>query len=162
MKNLILIRHAKSDWSNIGQKDYDRELNERGLRDAPMMGKRLAQRDLNIDLVIASTAQRAAQTASLIATEINYPLDKIQWEDKLYHAQPPIIQDTILETDDTYQTIIVVCHNNGITDFANSLAGVITDNMPTCAIMAFNIDANSWHDFVNAKKTLLFYDYPKL
>ena len=107
----------------IDQKDYDRPLNPRGLKDAPMMGLRLSKREIDIDLIVASTAKRAAQTALLIAKELDYKKDKILWLDKLYHAQPAIIQDVILEVDDQYQTIMIVCHNNGITDFANSLAG---------------------------------------
>lgn len=143
------------------QTDYERELNDRGLKDAPMMGRRLAKREINIDLVIASTAKRAAQTAELIAAEIKYASDKIQWLDKLYHAQPSVIQDVILETDDTYNTIIIVCHNNGITDFANSLNGVVTHDMPTCGMMAFHVDTESWSQFAQAKKTLWFFDFPK-
>lgn len=143
------------------QTDFERELNERGLKDAPMMGKRLAKREINIDLVIASTAKRAAQTAELIAAEIKYSSKNIQWFDKLYHAQPSVIQDVILETDDQYQTIVIVCHNNGITDFANSLSGVVTHDMPTCGMMAFHVDTESWSQFAQAKKTLWFFDYPK-
>ncbi len=161
MKTLILTRHAKSEWSHLLQKDYDRELNERGLRDAPLMGLRLSKRKLNIDCLISSTARRAEQTVLLIAEVIGFKAESIHWFDKLYHASPSLIQDVLLETDDRYKTILVVCHNNGITDFANSLACVVTDNMPTCGMIAFTIDTDSWSDFATAKKTLLFYDYPK-
>ncbi len=161
MKTLILTRHAKSEWSHLLQKDYDRELNERGLGDAPMMGLRLSKRAQTVDLMVASTARRAAQTALLIADAIQYMQEDILWFDKLYHAQPAVIQDVIEEIEDRFNTILIVCHNNGITDFANSLAGTLTDNIPTCGMMAFTIETDSWSTFAMAKKNLLFYDYPK-
>jgi phosphohistidine phosphatase len=57
-KTLILVRHAKSDWSIDGQKDYDRTLNARGHRDAPRMGQILANKNLKIDKLITSGAER--------------------------------------------------------------------------------------------------------
>ena len=71
MKSIILVRHAKSDWSNLYLPDIERTLNERGLRDAKKMGQVLLARNINIDLIIASTAKRAAQTAILIANELD-------------------------------------------------------------------------------------------
>lgn len=161
MKRLIMIRHAKSDWSNLQQKDFDRELNSRGLRDAPMMGNRLAKRELGINLIISSTAKRTEQTSKLIANELSFPQEKIVWNDRLYHAQPATIEDVLLEIDDTYNCVVVICHNNGITDFVNQLAGNIIDNLPTCGIVGFDIETETWRNFSMAKKKLLFYDYPK-
>ncbi len=161
MKRLIMIRHAKSDWSNLQQKDFDRELNSRGLRDAPMMGNRLAKRELGIDLMISSTAKRTEQTSKLLAKELSFPPEKIVWTDKLYHAPKEIIEDVVLEIDDKYNSVVVVCHNNGITDFVNQLAGNIIDNLPTCGIVGFVIETDTWRNFSMAKKKLLFYDYPK-
>ncbi len=161
MKTLILTRHAKSDWSNLNQRDFDRALNERGLHDAPMMGKRLAKRDMTIDQIIASTAKRTEQTALLVAAEINYNPERIMWVDKLYHASASTIENVLLESDDCFNTILLVCHNNGVTDFANSLSGIVTHDMPTCSMMAFTMNIGSWAEFPISKKTLLFYDYPK-
>lgn len=161
MKTIIITRHAKSDWGNLMQKDYDRPLNERGLKDAPNMGKRLLTRGISIDKVVASTAKRAAQTANLIAAAIEYQLSHIEWHDKLYHAPPTIISEVIYGLDHEWNTVLLVAHNNGVTDFVNSLCAYFTDNMPTCAMAAFNIYGERWEDFATAKKELLFYDYPK-
>ncbi len=161
MKTLIIVRHAKSDWTNPLQKDFDRTLNERGLMNAPMMGKRLASRKINVDLIVSSTAIRAAQTAELIANAIYYDTKKIKWLNKLYHASPATIESVIFELDDNISTAMIVCHNPGITNFVNSICGVVTDNMPTCGIAAFNIDTNYWHQFPTSKAALLFFDFPK-
>jgi phosphohistidine phosphatase len=63
--------------------------------------------------------------------------------------------------DDKVNTIALFSHNNGITEFANSLGVARIDNMPTCSIFAFTIDSDTWSDFRKAKKEFLFFDYPK-
>jgi phosphohistidine phosphatase len=161
MKTLLICRHAKSDWSNLYVKDYDRELNERGERDAPMMGKRLLTRNFNIDLIVSSSAKRAAQTAKLIAQEINYPSKHIHWQDKLYHAPPSVIQEVIFETSNSINTLMIVCHNPGITDFINAQCGIITTNVPTCGMAAFRYDTPSWEQYPTSPCELFFYDFPK-
>lgn len=160
MKTLIIIRHAKSDWSNLYQPDFDRELNERGLRDAPMMGKRLKS-VVTLDGIISSTAKRAAQTTLLIADAVSFDVKNIIWKGELYHAAPDIITEKIIEAENSLNHIAVVCHNPGITQFVNSLCGTITDNVPTCGIVAFEIHCDKWEDFPLAKKRFLFFDYPK-
>ena len=65
MKQLILIRHAKSDWDDPSLDDFDRPLNGRGKRDAPLMAERLRDKDIKIDQFIASPAKRARKTAAI-------------------------------------------------------------------------------------------------
>jgi phosphohistidine phosphatase len=161
MKTIILTRHAKSSWDNILQKDIDRVLNNRGINDAPMMGKRLQQRNLNIDVIISSNAARAMQTAQLIAPSIHYPITDIQYEPTLYHAPTAIITDYIVCLPDAINTAMIVCHNPGITNWANEQVGYLLDNMPTCGMIAFTMQETSWANFVTAPKQLLFIDFPK-
>lgn len=161
MKTLIVTRHAKSDWGNLSQQDFDRPLSERGERDAPMMGKRLAVRGIMPDLILSSSARRAEQTALLIATAITYPANKIEMTSALYHASALKMIQLVEALDDHHQTVMIVCHNPGITHFVNLHAGIFTDNVPTCGMTAFDIEANTWKDFEMAEKKFSFYDYPK-
>lgn len=161
MKKLILTRHAKSDWSNLHQIDYDRPLNERGMRDAPIMGKRLRERNAQVDFIYSSTAFRALQTAVEIAKAINYPPELILFSKDLYHATPDMISQHIEAVNDICESILLVGHNNGITDFVNSLCGFVTDNMPTCAMAGFYIETTEWYKLPNATKKRWFYDFPK-
>ncbi len=161
MKTLILTRHAKSDWGNLLQKDFDRELNPRGLRDAPMMGERLAKNGVQLDLVISSTAMRAKQTAKLIAETSGYNPAHIQWDEILYHAPPLIIDEVIYSIPDEVNTAMIVCHNPGVTDFVNSLMGKVCDDMPTCAMCAFQMDIKHWNQYKLAPIKLFFFDKPK-
>lgn len=161
MKRLLMVRHAKSDWSNLRLKDYDRPLNERGKLNAPAMGKRLLDRNFKVDLIVSSTAKRAASTANRIAKAINYDKSKIEWIKELYHAEPKKIKEVIYQLENKAQCAMVVCHNTGITDFVNSLCGLITQNVPTCGMVAFEIDTDKWENFSNAPIKLIFYDYPR-
>src|SRR2546423_519910 len=103
-KRLVLVRHAKSSWSNPLQSDYERPLNERGMRDAPEMGKRLKKAEIIPDLIIASTAKRAAETAKKVAAGVGYPEEKIQWQENLYHCISSVFDEIAREIDDKVKT----------------------------------------------------------
>lgn len=156
-----MVRHAKSDWSNPSQNDFDRTLNARGLNDAPVMGSRLSGSELIPDLIVSSTAKRAAQTALMIAKQLGYEADRIQWTDELYHASAQKITAEISVIDDACNSVMIVCHNPGITHFVNMQCGFVTDNVPTCGMTAFEIETDTWTDFIKAGKRLLLYDFPK-
>jgi len=163
-RTLVLIRHAKSDWNVIGQADFERTLNERGKADAPDMGRRLLAKGMIPDLIISSSAKRAAKTARLIGKELNYDKNNILYADKLYHAPPPVFEEVIAQeaTDDNIQTLFMVAHNPGITQYAHELAGHLPiADMPTCCVVAISFEAGSWSGFAAADHKLLFVDYPK-
>lgn len=162
MKTLLLIRHAKSDWSVPAQGDFYRSLNERGMKDAPMMAQRLLQRGIHVDAFISSTAKRAFTTASFFAETYNRKPEDIEKCPDLYHANPDTFRQVIEETDDEHNHIALFSHNPGISDFVNTLTRVRIDNMPTCGIFAVQVDTPHWKDFHGAKKDFLFFDYPKL
>ena len=157
-----MIRHAKSSWSNPLQSDFERPLNERGEHDAPMMGERLKKMGVTPDLIIASPAKRAKQTAKKVAKELGYDTDKILWVDKLYHCIPQVFEETLYEVKDEVKTVFIVAHNPGITQFVNELSGDFRiDNMPTCGMVGAEIDLEHWEMFANAKKKVFLFEYPK-
>ena len=161
MKTLLLIRHAKSDWNNPSLGDFDRPLNDRGKRDAPMMAHRLLDRKIKIDAFIASPAKRAKRTASIFAKEYKRDKDEIIFIEELYGAPPRAFYDVITKTNDKFDSIALFSHNPGITDFANSLTDARTDNIPTCGIFAVKIKGKHWRDFEEAQKEFWFVDYPR-
>jgi phosphohistidine phosphatase len=162
MKQLFVIRHAKSSWDNAGQSDFDRPLNERGHRDAPQMAKRLIKAGFSLDMLVSSPAIRALTTAQYFAEEFDFKKKEIVTLDRLYHASAETIFNVIAtELNDTWETVAIFSHNPGITYFANSLGVAELDNMPTCGIIGVKADIKSWKDFVKARKELLLFDYPK-
>jgi len=160
MKCVILVRHAKSDWS-VDADDFDRPLNERGKRDAPVMAERLLKRKLQIDAFVSSPAKRALRTAKIFAENLGIGKDDIIQTRELYLAPPGKFFEVLGRLDDKIGTVAVFSHNNGITEFANNLGIALIDNMPTCSIFAFTIDTDRWADMKEAKKEFLFFDYPK-
>ena len=80
------MRHAKSDWGTPGERDLDRPLAKRGQRDAPRMGKWLRAQGLVPDLVLASPARRAQETASKVCKALDIGTQAIQWEPRIYDA----------------------------------------------------------------------------
>ena len=161
MKTVILVRHAKSSWAEQGVSDFDRQLNERGKRDAPEMAKRLLKKISSIDLFISSPAKRAKKTAQLFAEVYSYQNDATLFAPELYMASVAVFYAVIKKIPSENNTVIIFSHNNGITDFANSLTTVKIDNMPTASIFAVLADCSSWAGFSESAKNFLFFDYPK-
>jgi len=160
-RTLILIRHAKSSWANPMEKDFDRHLNERGKTDAPRMGEKLKTLGLIPDYIVSSSARRTRQTAKRIADEVGYNIDNIKWEEKLYHCAPVVFEEVIYSIDDSVNTLYIVAHNPGITDFVNQLSPAFRiDNMPTCGIVGVHFEADKWNEFSAKDKTVFLFEYP--
>lgn len=161
MKTLLLVRHAKSSWADQGLDDFDRPLNDRGKKDAPEMAKRLNEKNIVIDLIISSPAKRARRTAKIFAEELDLKKKEVEFFDNLYMAGPSVFQKTIAALSDKLDTVALVAHNPGITEFANTLTHVRIDNIPTTGVFAIQADTDSWKNFSEAPKSFLFFDFPK-
>jgi len=160
MKTLFLIRHAKSSRDNSVMADRDRPLNDRGRRDAPEIGDRLAKRDVKPDLILSSPAVRALETAEIIAKKLDYERKKIVVDDRLYAVAADELLDVIHELDDKLERVMLFGHNPELTELAHRLSSKIT-NMPTCAVAEFTFDAKSWSSIGRAKPAKVALDYPK-
>lgn len=161
MKTLTLVRHAKSSWSDATLSDRQRPLNKRGKRDAPVMGRRIVEHRIRPSLIISSPATRAWTTAKIIAQELSYPLEFMQREDSLYLASLDNFLDVLVAQDTEFNSIMVVGHNPGMTDFANFLSPRLTHNLPTAGVVSVQIDQDHWNLYERPKTRLLVHDYPK-
>ncbi len=161
MKTVILIRHAKSDWTDGSISDHDRPLNNRGKHDAPEMAKRLIKNNISIDAFYTSTALRAMSTANLIAGIMNEKQMPIFPKPELYLAGVNIFQNLLSEIDNAFNSIAIVAHNPGITQFANSLTDARVDDLPTGSFFAVKSDIVDWQYFNNSIKKFFCFSYPK-
>lgn len=161
MKQLILVRHAKSDWGDASLSDFDRPLNERGKKDAPEMARRLKEKKIEIDAIISSPAKRAAKTAKAFAEILDVKKKNFVFKEDLYLASPETFYKVIAEADYGFDNIAVFSHNEGITYFANQLTDARVDNIPTCGVFAIKVKCDNWKDFRAAEKEFWFFDYPK-
>ena len=159
MRKLILLRHAKSSWKDTSLDDFDRPLNRRGKKDAPIMADKLSMRKIKIDLIISSPAKRTTETAKIFANILGYQ-SEIIFNDKLYGASYNEILKVINLIDDKYQNVLLVCHNPGITDLANYISNYFIENISTSGIVGLST-SSSWKNINENGCTLLFYDYPK-
>jgi len=160
MKILILVRHAKSSWKDISLDDFDRPLNKRGKRDAPLMGKLLAGKKLLPDLIISSPANRASSTAKIIAEKVDYPNEKIIWDENLYEATANEILKVINEVDEKNKVLLLVAHNPGLTNFSNYLSNNFISNIPTCGVVAITLE-KKWEEITRDDGKILLIEYPK-
>lgn len=161
MKKLILVRHAKSSWNDVSQPDFERSLNERGLRDAPEMAARLLEKEISPDALVSSPALRALTTAENFASILELKKKRIHQVPSLYLAGPDVFIEVVSGLEDDWKTVVIFSHNPGITEYANSLCTVRIDDMATCAMYAVKADVRSWKDFAAAEKHFWFFDYPK-
>lgn len=161
MKYLFLNRHAKSDWNHPGLTDFERPLNERGLRDAPDMGERLANRNETIDLIVTSPAVRALSTAKIIAEKINYKKEDIVENRSIYAAAVTDLLKVVNRLNNHYNSVLLFGHNPGFTDFADYLTGAGILNIPTCGICKISFDINDWKEVSAHTGNLEYFDFPK-
>jgi phosphohistidine phosphatase len=163
MKTLLIIRHAKSSWSVASLNDFDRSLNERGKKDAPVMAQRLLDRKIMIDAFVSSPAKRAKKTAEIFCTAYHKNINDIIYVSALYQAIPDVFFQVIEQLDDGFNCVAIFSHNPGITDFVNQLMDTASvDDMPTCGVFAVQINIIKWKDFKKTKKDFLLFDFPKV
>jgi phosphohistidine phosphatase len=161
MKTLTILRHGKSSWSKTGLPDQERPLNPRGERDAPVMAERINDAGIRPSLIMSSPAVRAWATAKIVAKAISYPIEFLHREDVLYLASLGTLLDLFLRQDNAFNSVMVVGHNPGLTEFANYLLPDVSDNIPTCGLVALNIDTDNWDLRERKQAELILYDYPK-
>ncbi len=162
MKRLVLVRHAKSSWSEDGLPDSERPLSGRGERDAARMGARLLERSIGPDLVLSSPALRARRTATLVARALDYADSEIRLDARLYLATPTEILAVVAEQADVSDCLLVVGHNPGLTELTNLLLPELElANLPTAGTVVIDCATERWPEIRNAQRRLVYYDYPK-
>jgi phosphohistidine phosphatase len=161
MKTLYLVRHAKSSWKFPNLDDFDRPLNKRGKRDAPVMGKFLKERKILPDIIISSPAARAKKTAKIIAKALSYPKTDINFKKEIYEASAVGLLKIAAMINDKISSAMLFGHNPGMTYLANMLANVRIDNIPTCGVVCIELDIPSWNKISEDCGKLIFFEYPK-
>lgn len=161
MKTLYILRHAKSSWKFEELSDHDRPLNQRGRTDAPLMGNELASRGVSPDRIISSPAVRAITTATLVGRELDYEPDEIKIDERIYGADKHMLLEVIQSTPLEMEHVMIVGHNEALSDFANMLSPRSIGSIPTAGIVALRFNCESWYDISRDNAELLFFDFPK-
>ena len=161
VKQLILVRHAKSDWNDPALGDHERPLNKRGQRNAPEMGERFAKREVHPDRIYTSSALRARTTAKIIAEALDYPAEDIEQVEGLYHAGVDTWLDFISGLEDSLSCVMCFGHNPGLTELAHFEFGCELSNIPTCGVLTLDFAADHWTKVPGTQPDQVDFDYPK-
>ena len=162
MKTLFLIRHAKSSWVHKEIIDRDRPLKGRGIRDAHLVAKALAD-DIDPQHRIkfySSPATRALHTALIFAQNFQLPAAQITLKDELYDCLAHELLECIKASEDLAETVFYFAHNPAITDFVNKMTAANIDNVPTTGVVSITFDVKFWREIV-ANGKLVQFEYPK-
>ncbi|MFO0869800.1 MAG: histidine phosphatase family protein [Pirellulales bacterium] len=144
MKTLLLMRHAKSDHADGRLTDHDRPLNARGERTAPRMGELLREQQLIPDVILASTARRAVDTAQRVAAAVGWAGD-IDRRRALYLSSPHDYVEVLRALPDEPARVLVVGHNPTL----EALVSLWNDEdveFPTAAVAHFEVSLEHWSD----------------
>jgi len=151
MRRLMLLRHAKSDWSKPGQRDHDRVLASRGREAAPRIGKYMATHDLMPELVVCSTALRARETWELVAGELAAE-PKVAHDERIYENRPDTLLEVIQETEPGIHVLLLVGHNPSFPALAELLAATgdtesrqrLREKFPTAGLAVIDFAVDAW------------------
>jgi len=162
MKTIYLIRHAKSDLGVANLPDFERPLNNRGKRDASLMGEQLKELDIVPNIIIASPAKRVIQTIKSVCLQIDYPFNKIQFIDSIYNSTVKNLALILNKLPNNCDTAFLVGHNPGLTELSDYLTEDYLDNIPTCGIVKIELEIDSWNEIIQGIGIKKFFIYPKI
>lgn len=169
MRELLLLRHAKSAWDVPGLDDHARDLAPRGKKAAKKMGALLAEKGLLPDLVLCSTAKRAVRTLELLAQELPRPLE-VRYLDALYLASEETMLKLVREQDDAVRRLMLVGHDPGFHRLALSLVGAgdaeairtgLVQKFPTGALARLAFPVAHWAEITPGGAELLAFYKPR-
>jgi phosphohistidine phosphatase len=159
--HLWIIRHAKSSWADPSQMDFDRPLNERGKKDGKRMIKWMGKQSLRPSRLISSDAVRARATTEFVRTGYDIEAHSVNFDHRLYLAEPATILDVVREIPDDCPSVGLVGHNPGSTEFVNAMIGdEVADELPTFAIALLELPPR-WADAQFGRATLVELQTPK-
>lgn len=143
MKNLILIRHAKSSWATPAL-DKDRPLSNRGINDAHKIAEEIENLLPTPFTIFSSTAKRASETAVIFTQNLSCPLESIIFSDDLYTFDERQLEKFIKTCNNNYDNVILFGHNDAITNFVNKFGDIYIENVPTSGFVSIRFTDDSW------------------
>jgi phosphohistidine phosphatase len=144
MKTLLLLRHAKSSHKDEKLRDIDRPLNERGIADAKLIGALIRKKKVKPDLVLASPAERARQTADLALKSARVNVE-LKFDERIYEATSRALLKVVREINDTANTVILIGHNPGLEELLEKLTGE-APRLPTASLTRIELGLERWSE----------------
>ncbi len=156
MKNLILIRHAKSSW-DAPLNDIDRPLMQRGILDAHLVSGNCLPFIPKQYQIFSSIAKRAKETAIIFAQNFSFPIENILFKEELYTFDERKLENSIRSLSNSYNNVILFGHNEAITNFVNKFGDIFIDNVSTSGFVSLQFDTEDWRSIrVGKTKKIIF------
>ena len=143
MKNLIIVRHAKSSWENPVS-DKERNLTDRGRNDAALVSLESLGLIRNKFVLFSSNARRALETAAIFATNYSFPFNDIIINEDLYTFDENQLEKVIKSLNNDLENVILFGHNEAITNFVNKFGDIFIENVPTSGLIWIEFDCLEW------------------
>ena len=161
MKTLYIVRHAEALKKDKPIPDFERPLVKKGVKHSKDVAKRLKKAGIRADLLISSPANRAIETAHIIAKGIKYPVQKILLRELLYEStNHEDFLALIREMSNKHKSVMIFGHDPTFTAFARYVAPEFTDAMPKSAILAVEFDVETWAEVDPGGGKVVYYDFP--
>ena len=151
MKEITLLRHAKSSWEDTKLRDFDRPLIEKGMEDCKTVKKEILKEGIQVKRLYCSAALRTRQTSSLVFPDI-----KTSFLPELYLCTVETVYNSILALKNKHESVALVFHNFAITDFVNEISIKSVDNIKTAGLIHIQIDGD-WSDIYHKSKLKVRY-----
>jgi len=161
MKQLTIVRHAKSSWNLSELEDFYRPLNARGVKNAFAMGDELVDRGIFPDLILTSPAVRAINTAIIVAKKLDFPQQRIRSNDRIYEASTEQLLQILANLEESVGHAMLFGHNPSLTSLINRLQPEMLDNLPTCGVYGIDLPIATWAEVRQAKGKVAFTLFPK-
>jgi phosphohistidine phosphatase len=160
-KQLVVVRHGKSDQGEYGISDFDRTLNHRGNKNAHEMAERIILKGIVPELIVSSPAKRALTTAKHFADVLHIAYSDIQLKESVYEANTTALLKVINGLNNEYDRIALFGHNPGLTELVNYLADAKIYNLPTAAVVVIDFPFDDWSLVSQHTGSLFLFDSPK-
>ncbi|MEJ2004279.1 MAG: histidine phosphatase family protein [Cyclobacteriaceae bacterium] len=161
-KSLYLLRHGRAMEKASGQNDIDRQLDAMGLQNSSRMGMKLKEDDLRFEMIIASPAERALTTASLIAEQVGYDPARIHINEEIYEASVRSLLQAVNNFKDTWDTVLVVGHNPSLSYLTEYISDAEVGSIATCGLIHITFDSDSWGEVSQGTGNFESYVHPDL
>ncbi|MEI6638310.1 MAG: phosphohistidine phosphatase [Chlorobium sp.] len=161
MKTIYVVRHAKAGLGGTHTGDFDRKLNEVGLKAAHFMAELLEQRGVVPELVLSSPAERAINTAEIFCDILRYPKERLEKRMEIYEGGAGRLLTILQQIADTNKTVMLFGHNPTISSFSNLLAVGDIDSLATCGVVRIDVAVDSWREVRPGSGKLIWYEFPK-
>ncbi len=143
MRQLVLIRHAKSSWEH-DVNDAERPLKTRGFKDAALVSKSFKNTSFTPEIIFSSPANRALSTCKIFMKTLDFDDSILNIEDELYDFSGQSVIDFITKIDNSYEKVMIFGHNHAFTSICNIFGDKFIDNLPTSGLVHINFEVTSW------------------